>query len=126
MISTVAATGLLLAIVAYLLSQLGFRGVRAFTALSITAILLLVASSVGKSFGELGVLFEGSEMEEAIKTALKITLVGYLFGFASDTAAELGEGGISSAIILGGRIEIILIALPYIKDVINTALELVT
>ena len=126
MISTVAATGLLLAIVAYLLSQLGFRGVRAFTALSITAILLLVASSVGKSFGELGVLFEGSEMEEAIKTALKITLVGYLFGFASDTAAELGEGGISSAIILGGRIEIILIVLPYIKDVINTALELVT
>ena len=126
MISTVAATGLLLAIVAYLLSQLGFRGVRAFTALSITAILLLVASSVGKSFGELGVLFEGSEMEEAIKTALKITLVGYVFGFASDTAAELGEGGISSAIILGGRIEIILIALPYIKDVINTALELVT
>ena len=126
MISTVAATGLLLAIVAYLLSQLGFRGVRAFTALSLTAILLLVASSVGKSFGELGVLFEGSEMEEAIKTALKITLVGYVFGFASDTAAELGEGGISSAIILGGRIEIILIALPYIKDVINTALELVT
>jgi hypothetical protein len=126
MISTVAATGLLLAIVAYLLSQLGFRGVRAFTALSITAILLLVASSVGKSFGELGVLFEGSEMEEAIKTALKITLVGYVFGFASDTAAELGEGGISSAIILGGRIEMILVALPYIKDVINTALELVT
>ena len=126
MISTVAATGLLLAIVAYLLSQLGFRGVRAFTALSITAILLLVASSVGKSFGELGVLFEGSEMEEAIKTALKITLVGYVFGFASDTATELGEGGISSAIILGGRIEMILVALPYIKDVINTALELVT
>ena len=125
MIPTAASIGLLLSVIAYLLSQLGFRGVRAFGALGIAAVLLLVASSAGGFLGELGMLFDIPEVESVTKAALKIVFVGYVFGFCTDVSAQLGEFGISSAVAIGGRIEMMLIALPYIKDIINLAMELV-
>ncbi|MBQ7387569.1 MAG: hypothetical protein IJW03_05345 [Clostridia bacterium] len=125
MIPTVASLALLLTVVAYVLSQLGFRGIRAFVALSIVAIMLTVSASVGDSISEIREIGTFAEMSAVSKPALKIIFVGYVFGFCSDIATELGEGGIANAITLGGRIEMILITLPYIKDIVKLAVELV-
>lgn len=125
MMFTVAALGLLLAVVLYLLSQLGFRGVRAFSALSIVAVLLAVSVSSGEIFSEINELVNIGEVADITMSALKIVFVGYVFGFSSDIAAELGESGVASAITIGGRVEMMLISLPYIKDIIKLALELV-
>ena len=125
MMFTVAALGLLLAVVSYLLSQLGFRGVRAFSALSIVAVLLAVSVSSGEFFSEINALVNVGEVADITRSALKIVFVGYVFGFSSDIAAELGESGVASAITIGGRVEMMLISLPYVKDIIKLALELV-
>ena len=125
MIPTAAAIGLLLAVVSYLLSQLGFRGVRAFGALALVALLLVISASTGELFGAIGNLPLSEGVTDITRSALKIVFVGYVFGFSSDIAAELGEGGIASAVMIGARIEMMLIALPYIKDIIKLALELI-
>ena len=125
MMFTAAALGLLLAVVLYLLSQLGFRGVRAFSALSIVAVLLAVSVSSGEIFSEINALVNVGEVADITRSALKIVFVGYVFGFSSDIAAELGESGVASAITIGGRVEMMLISLPYVKDIIKLALELI-
>ena len=125
MIPTAAAIGLMLAVVSYLLSQLGFRGIRAFVALGIVALLLIISASASNLFSTVGKLSLYEGVADISKSALKIVFVGYVFGFSSDVATELGENGIASALMIGARVEMLLIALPYIKDIIKLALELI-
>ncbi len=125
MIGTSAAFALLLAVVAYLLSQLGFRGARAFVALSLVAIMLTVSLSVEEGVSQIREMLSFSDISAIAKPASKILLVGYIFGFSADIAEELGEGGIAKALTLGGRVEMVLITLPYIKDTVELAMELI-
>ncbi len=125
MIPTALSLGILLAVVAYVLSQLGFRGTRAFVALSLVAILLAVSVSVGESVSEMGRIGELAKMSAVAKPALKIVFLGYLFGICADIATELGESGIANALMIGGRIEMLLVTLPYINDIVELAVDLI-
>ena len=50
--------------------------------------------------------------------------VGYIFGISADICREVGEGGISSGVILVGRAEMVAIALPYFKRILDIGTEL--
>lgn len=62
---------------------------------------------------------------EVARSALKIVFVGYVFGFCADTASELGEGGVANALTLAGRVEVAVIAMPYLSEVVKTAIEVI-
>ena len=123
MIPRAAALTLLVAVLGYLLSELGWRGRRLFTALGCVAILLLLSDGLGGIISEMQGICEIGGVTDTARTALKVVFSGYIFGFCSDTAAELGENGIANAACIAGRVEAVIIVLPYLSDVFHSVVE---
>ena len=67
----------------------------------------------------------GANNSEYARAMLKILGAGYVFGVCSDICSELGEGGLSGAVCLFGRVEIIALSLPYIKRIVEKGIELI-
>ena len=125
MILKACAMGIIFAFLGFLLSELGFGGKKIFTVLSIVFILSFLASSLSGIVGEVGTLAELGGVGEAAKCSLKILFLGYVFGISSDVCAELGENGVANALSLVGRGEIILLVMPYVRDVVNLGVGLI-
>ena len=103
----------LLGILGYLMKQVGFRGSSLFSLLGAVLLLSLSVVGVGEIFARVRGLV-GEALSEIMRDALRILGVGYLFGAASDMCRELGEIGIANSALVLGRVEILLICLPYI------------
>ena len=125
MIPRIAAIALLLSVLGYLLSELGWRGKRVFSALGCVSLLLLLSDGLGSIASEMNEICEIGGVSDTARTALKVVFSGYVFGFCSDTASELGENGISSAVNIAGRVEVLLIVLPYLSDVFHSVVEVI-
>lgn len=115
--------GLIVAFCAVLLKNFGWRGAPVFAALGIVALL----SDIPAFFSDAFKLFDAWQgLSESAAAIFKIVGIGYLFGISSDICRELGESGISSALTLVGRFEIIAVALPFISEIFALALSLVS
>lgn len=125
MIPKICALGVLLAVVGFLLSEIGFKGKRAFALLSFVLIGISVLSDAGELFSEILSLSEGLGVADTAKGALKVVGIGYVFGISSDIADQLGETGVSKALTLAGRIEILALTIPYIKEIIELGIRLI-
>lgn len=119
----IAFLGLVFAFSAVLLKNLGWRGASVFTALGIVAIL----GEMRGTFSEIGKLSElWVSLGDGSVAIFKIIGIGYLFGISAEISRELGESGISSALTLVGRFEVIAVALPFVSEIFATALSLVS
>lgn len=123
MIPGLCALGVLVGAVGFLLSEMGWGGKRLFSVLGI--ILMVAVSSEGlfTVYGEISQL--GGAMGEVSAAALKVVGVGYVFGISSDLCSELGEGGAAKALTFAGRVEIIVLILPYLKEVVSLGLKMI-
>ena len=108
-----------------MLTELGFRGKRAVAALFFVILSLGVVDSLSAVLGGVGDFFELSGIGDVAKTSMKVVGTGYIFGIASDVCSELGEGGASKALDLAGKVEVVLIVLPYLTEVTKGALEMI-
>ena len=124
MTAKLCAIGLLCAAVGFMLSELGFRSRRAVSVLGIIILLGLVGGNIGQLFSTVGGLAMDAQAE-SVSVALKIIGVGYIFGIGSDLCEELGEVGVAKALMLAGRIEIIVIILPYFEKVISLGVGMI-
>ena len=120
----IGAVGLLMAIAAVLLKDLGFRGAAVFSAFSLVALLSLCTGGVLKLSGAISALSADSSLSEAASGVLKITGVGFLMGAVADVCRELGEGGIARGVIFAGRLEILCISLPFLQRIVDVGVEL--
>ena len=127
MIMRLFATGILLAVMAMLLRSFGFRGAVTFSLFAVVVILSAAAGELSVLLDNmgLGALFSGEAARYTTAIA-KVVGCGYLFGIAADMCRELGEVGIAKAVILGGRIEILLIAAPYFAEILRIGQELIS
>lgn len=116
--------GILVALTSFLLSELGFKGKRIYGALGICLLLLYFLSSFGDVLSAITSYDVGEGTGEAIRCALKIIGISQAFSIAAEVASELSERGISSALSLVGKAEILLVSLPYIESVISFARDL--
>ena len=116
----IGAVGLLLAITAVLLKDLGFRGAAVFSAFSLVALLSLCTEGLLT----LSVLASQAALSEAAEAVMKIVGIGLLAGLTADVCRELGEGGIARGVLLAGRLEMLCIALPFLQRIIDLGLEL--
>lgn len=117
--------GVLLALALVLLGEAGFRGKRIAAALFAVLFLSALGEGVGKIMETVLGFAEGAKISEVATSAAKIIGVGYLFGIGADVIAELGEGMISKGLLVAGKIEILLIALPYFKDILELGLSII-
>ncbi len=120
----IGAAGLLMAITAVLLKDLGWRGAAVFSAFALVALLSLCADGILQLSGAFSDLASTSALSEAACGVLKIAGVGFLMGAAADVCRELGENGIARGVTLAGRLEILCIALPFLQEIVALGVEL--
>ncbi len=107
---------LIAAILCYLLGELGFRGKRVISSFALVFFFLVFVDLAGEILESLASLGLEKEGREAVSAALKIIGIGQGFGICASVCSELSENGISSVITLIGKAEIVLIMLPFLKE----------
>lgn len=124
MTARVCFAALLVAVLAALLSELGFRQKKLFVVLSLVLIFSMLAEGIGELFSSAISLADSAGISKAAKCAVKAIGLGYIFGFTADVCEELGEKGIANAVTIGARVEIFLVALPYFEKTVRLGIEL--
>lgn len=122
----IAAGGVLSGVVGVILSELGFKGKRIFTAVCFTLLISIALSGAGDMLGSILGFAEGAGVGRIAKVAVKVVGVGYVFGFTSDICEELGERGVASALSAAARIEILLLVFPYFMEICNIGVKAFT
>ena len=113
------------AVVAMLLGELGFKGRRLISLLVIITLLLAVGDGLSQVVGAVTDFGESAGIGDTVRVALKVILVGYLFGISADLCSELGEGGLANALTLCGRVETFVLVLPQFREILHLGMELV-
>ena len=126
MLSEALAIALLATIFALLLKNLGWKGAPVLTSLAMIGIISLFSDALSGIFSSVEHIAYYADVSEYCSSALKILCAGYLSGIISDVCSELGEGGIAKSVTLCGRLEIILIALPYFDRLLTAAMDLLS
>lgn len=121
--ATVCAMAVLLAFCAFSLREFGWRGAPLFCLIAALALLSQEAGHFGELVGLLGDIRLAEECEEAAGATLKILGVGYASRLCTDVCSELGEMGLSRAVQTVFQIEILWIALPFLRRLLTISLS---
>ena len=119
----VVAYAMITLFLGFLLREFGFRGYKLIAIVGTVGIIGATAVSIGEILSSLSA-FSGRIDEKYVKMILKILGVGYISGICSDICIELGELGLSSAVLLVGKCEIVAIAAPCAIYIIEQGVSL--
>ncbi len=125
MTAKIIALSLIAAFLGAILSEMGCKSKKAVVAVFCIVIFLGIVGEVSGLFSELLSLGEQSEIASLAKCALKIIGLGYVFGISADICEELSENRIASLLTLFSRIEMLLVTLPYIREMIQMGIRLI-
>ena len=106
-----------------ILREVGFRGARLVSLVGVVGLLsacVAGAESLGRALGAVG---RGVPDEYAV-AVMKIMGVGYASGICSDVCLELGEPGLSGAVSLFGRVEMLALCAPMALAIFERGIEL--
>ena len=109
---------LFIVVCACILRSLGSRMAAVFSAICTVLVLLEAISASSGIFSSVMAFCDG-EYAEAVGVCLKIVGVGYLFGSVSEICRALSEEQIARGVESVGRVEIILLVLPFVKEIID-------
>jgi stage III sporulation protein AD len=107
-----------------LLREAGFKGAKLIGIVTVLTVLGGVVKGIERIATGLGVENFGPEIERGVTYILKIVGVSYVFGVSSDVCREIGEGGIASAMLTAGRVEILLLSLPVFREILGIGIEM--
>lgn len=119
----VVAYTLITLFLGFILREVGFKGSRLVVLVGTVSLLGASALCIGEVVTALPAL-NGVDKEYAV-AMLKMVGVCYAFGVSADLCRELGEVSLSDAVCLFGRIEILMISLPFIKRIVEKGIELI-
>ena len=89
-------------------------------------ILLLTVSSLGQVFSEIvGIMSSSGVSSDTLKMLLKIVGVGFMCEIASGICSDIGANNLAEYMLIGGRIAIIAICFPVVKNLISIVSGLV-
>ena len=90
-------------------------------------ILFLIVQSVGGVLEEYKTIIDKTGLNSGIFTSvLKIIGVGYLVEFAGDICSEAGVSSVSNKILLAGKILILVMCLPIIKNLLEIIINFIS
>ena len=119
----VVGVALLFCSVLFLLRDFGWRGAPVLAATASLLLLGMLADPIGEIVSGL-LSVQGGTHSREISAAIKVLGIGYIFGIASDTCKTLGEAQIAKTLEVVGRVEIILIIMPYFVEIMESCTEL--
>ena len=107
-----------------ILRTLGYKGAGVCLALFVITAFSIIIERVGEIYSGVLHLFDNRMASEAIKVLFKVLGVTYLFSIVEESCEALGEGKIAKIVEVGGRVEIILLLMPYFKELLLIGGEL--
>lgn len=122
----ICAAALVVGVAAFLLREMGWRGAIAFSIFGTVALLSFLSDGLFTFVGSIKSLSETAGTSDMAKEILKIIGASYVFGISSDICLELGERALSSALTAVGKVEILLVTLPYFIKILEAATSLVS
>ena len=111
-------------VLSFLLSEMGSKHTRLVGVICAVGVLISALVGISGISDEIHALI-GEGVSGVAVDGMKILGAGYAFGISADTLDTLGEGHIARALDVACRVEITLIALPYVKEIIECALTLI-
>ncbi len=88
-------------------------------------ILFLLAGYIADIFDIFSKIFAFTNVNASLyKIILKIIGVGYLVEFTASLCADTGNGSLGDKVLLGGKIVILVMALPIITSILEIVMEL--
>ena len=121
----VCAVGLIFSVCIMLLREVGWRGAPIFASVSALAIVSIILPGIKEVTEGLSSLLSTVGAQDTVRSVLKIIGLAYLFGICADICRDLGAERVGSAVLLAGRIEILLIAIPYVVKMLKLGMELI-
>ena len=125
MILDILGAGMILGISAFILRSFGWKGTPVFAVIASVVLISEASHILGNIFDSVSFLYNENGIRDGINAALKVLGLGYLFGISADVCRELGEAGIAKSVEVVGRVEIITVAVPFWKEIIETGVELI-
>ena len=124
MIPRICLFALVAAMLGALLGGLEFKGKGLFSLFCMLLMLISFVGSLGDSLGGIISLADKAGITDAASCILRAVGLGYVFGFTSEICSSLGEGTIASAVTTVGRVQIFLVAYPYLEKTVQLGVEL--
>ena len=124
MIFKACALALVGAFCAFILRELGWHSAGITATLCALIVFSLITDGVLAFTKEIERLYVLAELSDYGKCVLKIVGIGYVSGIGSDICRDVGQAGIATALGVVGRIEILLVVLPYFKEILDLAMRL--
>lgn len=119
-----AFIALFIAFMSFMLRSMGYEGARLISVVGTVSLLCAVVLGVGRLMDSLpGELLSG-KVAAVAEVSLRIMGVGYVFGIVADICRELGEVGLANAAEGLGRVEILMLSVPYITEVVGSAVKM--
>ena len=125
MVVNACALGLVCAVCVLLLKELGWRAAPVFAAVGALSVFSIALPEVKSVSDELTAVVSAAGASEVARGVLKIIGVGYLSGICSDICREVGAERVGASVTFVGRVEIAVIAMPYVLRMLKLGLELI-
>lgn len=92
---------------------------------AVSVILLFIIISASDLFSEIRELFDSFGIDpEIVKITLKALGICYLTGFAADVCRDFGQTSLASKVELAGKVTVVILTLPFVKQILRVATEL--
>ena len=107
-----------------ILREMGFRGARLVTLLGTMGIMGVGISEIESVYKLLGDFGQGVS-DDHVVTVMKILGIGYSSGICSDICLDFGEPTLSRAVVMLGRVEMLIISAPSAIGILERGVELI-
>lgn len=124
MIPRICLFALICTLLGTLLQEMGYRSRGLFATLSALLMLSVVGGGLADAVGKIMSMANAAGVTEGARAALRAVGLGYIFGFTAEICSSLGEHLIASVVTVAGKIQIFLIAFPYIEKIVELGGEL--
>lgn len=108
-----------------LLDAMGYRGARLLTVTATVMLFVLAISAVPELISSVQIISESTGIGDTVGCAMRILGIGYVSGISYDVALDMGSKGLASAVMMLGRVEMLLVITPYVTEVVKLAVELI-
>lgn len=116
------ALGVLAACLGYVLRSAGAKGAVAVSLAGGLAFLGYALARYREPIAALREMAERAGLTPALESILRMLFIGLLAGIAADICRDVGEAGLAARVEFCGRVEIILLALPFLLEIFTLAL----
>ena len=103
---------------------MGYEGSRLISVVGTVSLLCAVVLGVGRLMDSLPSELLSGKVAAVAEVSLRIMGVGYVFGIVADICRELGEVGLANAAQGLGRVEILMLSVPYITEAVGSAVKM--